>query len=66
MFPPNIWAEFFESFYAKLNGLFYTSHPNIYIFIDAFKEVQSSTYIQEIGRELVKKSKHNAEKENIL
>lgn len=43
--------------------------PRIQIFIFLLmhlKEVQSSTYIQEIGRELVKKSKHNAEKENIL
>jgi len=42
MFPPEIWAEFSsstlrtttnacESFHAKLNGMFYRSHPNIYI-----------------------------------
>uniref|UniRef100_A0A2S2NF94 MULE transposase domain-containing protein n=1 Tax=Schizaphis graminum TaxID=13262 RepID=A0A2S2NF94_SCHGA len=55
-FPPNLWAEFStisnrttnscESFHAKLNSLFYTLHPNIYIFIDALKEIQSNTYIQ--------------------
>ena len=75
-FPPNLWAEFStisnrttnscESFHAKLNSLFYTSHPNIYIFIDALKEIQSNTYIQIRSKELCKKSKHNIEKENIL
>jgi len=44
MFPPEIWTEFSsisrttngcESFHAKLNGMFYRSHPNIYQLIDA-------------------------------
>jgi hypothetical protein len=51
-FLPYVWAEFSttanrtinscESFHSKLNSLFYTAHPNIYIFIDALKEIQSN------------------------
>jgi len=54
MFPPEIWAEFSssisrttnacESFHAKLNGMFYRSHPNIYQLIEALNEVQTSSY----------------------
>ncbi|XP_016663060.1 uncharacterized protein LOC107884772 [Acyrthosiphon pisum] len=56
MFPPNIWAQFTascnrttnscESFHSKLNMSFYTSHPNIYNFVDVLLEVQSETYIK--------------------
>ena len=55
-FPPDIWAEFSastnrttngcESFHAKFNGYFYTSHPNVYNFIDMLKNIQSDTYIK--------------------
>jgi hypothetical protein len=75
-FPPYDRAEFSttsnctsnscESFHSKLNSLFYTAHPNIYIFIDALKEIQSNTYIQIRSKDMSKKSKHNIEKENIL
>jgi len=33
-----------ESFHAKLNGMFYRSHPNIYQLIEALNEVQTSSY----------------------
>ena len=55
-FPPELWAEFeatterttnsCESFHAKLNGLFYTAHPNIFQLIDILKRIQIDTYIQ--------------------
>ncbi|KAL4130748.1 hypothetical protein QTP88_008140 [Uroleucon formosanum] len=56
MFPPNIWAQFSascnrttngcESFHSHLNSSFYSSHPNIYNFIDVLVEIQSETYIK--------------------
>jgi hypothetical protein len=51
MFPPNIWAQFFascnrtnngcESFHSHLNSSFYSSHPNIFNFIEVLVEIQS-------------------------
>ena len=56
MFSPNIWAQFTascnrttnscESFHSKLNMSFYTSHPNIYNFVDVLLEVQSEKNIR--------------------
>lgn len=55
-FPPTVWAEFAattlrttngcESFHSKLNGLFYTAHPNIYHFIEILKGIQSETHLK--------------------
>jgi len=54
-FPPQICAEFIsstmratnncESFHKKLNCSFYSSHPNIFNFIEILKNMQCDTYI---------------------
>lgn len=53
-FPPKMWAEYdatltrttnaCESFNAKLNGMFYSAHPNIFKLLDALLEVQCEVY----------------------
>src|SRR5699024_3436996 len=55
-FPPEIWASASastqrttnccESFHAKWNQSFYSSHPNICQFIQILKEFQTHTYIK--------------------
>ena len=35
-----------ESFHSKLNSMFYHSHPNIIIFIDALNEIQTNGYLK--------------------
>ena len=32
--------------HSKLNGLFYTAHPNIYNFIEILKGIQSETHLK--------------------
>jgi len=54
-YPPSLWAECSssiirttnacESFHSKLNSMFYHSHPNIFIFIDALNEIQTNGYL---------------------
>ncbi|KAL4104928.1 hypothetical protein QTP88_020204 [Uroleucon formosanum] len=55
-FPPSMWAQFSttlnrttnscESYHPKLNGCFYSGHPNIFVFINELLEVQPETYIK--------------------
>lgn len=55
-FPPHIWAEHSsslerttnacESFHQKFNESFYSSHPNIFLFINELLNVQVDTYIK--------------------
>uniref|UniRef100_A0A8D8WJP9 MULE domain-containing protein n=2 Tax=Cacopsylla melanoneura TaxID=428564 RepID=A0A8D8WJP9_9HEMI len=55
-FPPTLWAEFSssicrttnacESYHSKLNSMFYHSHPNIYLFLEAVQEIQTGNYIK--------------------
>jgi hypothetical protein len=33
-----------ESFHSKLNAHFYDSHPNIFLFFDVIKKMQTTTY----------------------
>lgn len=52
-FPPEVWAEMSskptrttnacESFHSKFNSLFYSSHPNIFIFLENLKTCQTET-----------------------
>lgn len=56
LFPPCIWAEnssslsrttnACESFHAHFSKHFYTSHPNIFIFVSALKDFQKHVYIK--------------------
>jgi len=56
IFPPKVWAETSseltkstnacESFHAHFKSSFNHSHPNIIIFIDTLKNIQSKIYIQ--------------------
>lgn len=74
-FPPQIWAEFScsanrttnscESFHARLNRMFNSPHPNISIFIEVLKGIQSETYIH-LRSKSTKKSKTIIEKEIFL
>jgi len=53
-FPPQRWAEYdsnitrttnaCESFNAKLNGMLYTAHPNIFRLIESLLEIQCEAY----------------------
>lgn len=56
-YPPSLWVMYSgsiitrttnscEAFHSKLNGIFYSAHPNIYKFIDILKNVQKDTYIK--------------------
>jgi hypothetical protein len=54
-FPPNIWSECSsslqrttnacEAFHSKFNSSFYSSHPNIFQFIEVLKSFQINTYV---------------------
>jgi len=35
-----------EAFHSKFNALFYSAHPNIFIFINVLKNIQKDTYIK--------------------
>jgi len=55
LFPPLIWAEICSSvcrttnscefFHSKLNSQFYSTHPNIYKFMDVLYGIQADTKI---------------------
>ncbi|CAC5397740.1 unnamed protein product [Mytilus coruscus] len=56
-FPPQIWASppdseakrttnGPESFHSYFNSQFYTCHPSIFIFMDVFQKIQTTTYIK--------------------
>jgi hypothetical protein len=56
-FPPCIWASIPdqncsrtnngpERFHGHFNAQFYARHPNIFIFLDVLKQIQTSTYIK--------------------
>jgi hypothetical protein len=55
-FPPYIWAECSadisrttnccESFHSKFKNYCLAYHPNIYVFIEALKKIQTDTYIK--------------------
>ena len=55
-FPHSMWAAYSasrirttnacEGFHSKLNGMFYHSHPNIFILVDVLLEVQEFPYIE--------------------
>lgn len=54
-FHPSMWAQCSssvqrttnacEAFHSKFNSSFYSSHPNIYQFIDVLKSFQINTYV---------------------
>jgi len=55
-FPPSMWAQCSssvqrttnrkcEAFHSKFNSFFYSSHPNIYQFINVLKSFQINTYV---------------------
>lgn len=56
LFPPSVWAEqsasvtrttnACESFHAKFNSSFYSTHPSIYVFLEKLKECQIDTYVK--------------------
>lgn len=56
LFPPRLWAESSnsmlrttnscEAFHSKFNSMFYSSHPNIFQFIEVIKNVQCDVYIK--------------------
>lgn len=55
-FPPELWAECSdsierttnacESFHSRFNSNFYTTHPNIFAFVEALNHFQTDTYIK--------------------
>ena len=76
-YPPHIWAKYSadigrttnacESFNSKLNEMFYHSHPNIFLFIDALLEIhQKRSYTKMLSVATVKPRKKRIEKENYI
>ena len=55
-YPPEVWAQASaeptlttnacESFHSHFNSSFYTTHPNIFMFIEKLKEIQIEVYIK--------------------
>jgi hypothetical protein len=43
---------FCEAFHSKFNALFYSAHPNIFVFIDVLKNAQKDTNIKLRSRNL--------------
>jgi len=75
-YPPSLWAECSssitrttnacESFHSKLNSMFYHSHPNIFIFIDALNEIQTNGYLKMNCTKNSRVNKKSIEKEHFL
>jgi len=75
-YPPSLWAECSssitrttnacESFHSKLNSMFYHSHPNIFIFIDALNEIQTNGYLKMNCTKTSRVNKISIEKEHFL
>lgn len=71
-FQPSIWAEFSnslirttnacESFHSKLNGMFYSSYPNIFQFVEVLKNIQTDIYIKIRSSNLTNKRREDVEK----
>ena len=55
-FPPPVWSECTgsslrtintcESFYAHLSAIFYSVHPNIFVFVSALQQLPNESYIK--------------------
>lgn len=55
-FPPELWAECSdsierttnacESFHSRFNSNFYSTHPNIFAFVEVLKQFQTETYVK--------------------
>ena len=75
-FQPSIWAEFLnslmrttnacESFHSKLNGMFYSSYPNIFQFVEVLKNVQTDIYIKIRSSNLGNKRREDVEKKEFI
>lgn len=54
-FPPTLWASTdlsserttngCEAFHSTLGGMFCSTHPNVFVFINALKDVQTTSYV---------------------
>lgn len=75
-FPPFLWAEYSasttrttnscEAFHSKFNALFYSAHPNIFVFIDVLKNIQKDTYIKLRSTHLNTRRTNIIEKETFI
>lgn len=55
-----------ESFHSKLNGMFYSSYPNIFQFVEVLKNVQTDIYIKMRSSNLSDKRRKDVEKEEFI
>jgi hypothetical protein len=55
-----------EAFHSKFNALFYSAHPNIFVFIDILKNVQKDTYIKLRSTHLNTRRTNIIEKETFI
>jgi hypothetical protein len=72
-FPPKMWADYSnsitrttnscESFNAKLNGMFYAAHPNIFKLTAAQLEIQCDVYAKMFGVHRPTRRKDSLDKE---
>jgi hypothetical protein len=72
IFAPQLWAAVSnqsvrttnaaESFHSHLNAQFYTSRPNIYLFVDVLLRVQTGTYITINSCKTMRVNKRESEK----
>ena len=51
LFPPKLWSSndttnACEPFHSRFNSSFYHHHPNLHLFVNILKDVQTETYIK--------------------
>jgi hypothetical protein len=57
---------FCEAFHSKFNALFYSAHPNIFLFIDVLKNTQKDSNIKLKSRHLNTRRTNIIEKETFI
>jgi hypothetical protein len=57
---------FCKAFHLKFNTLFYSAHPNIFVFIDVLKNVQKDIYIKLRSTHLNTRRTNIIEKETFI
>lgn len=75
-FPPSMWAQYAanvhhttnacESMHSHLNGMFYHSHPHIFLLLDALMEIQEHSYSKMLSVNLTKELKRSRDRQTFI
>ena len=75
-YPPHVWAQYtsrvdrttnaYEAMHARLNGMLYNGHPNIFVLMDALLDIQERAYAKMLSTETTKQRKGSKEKEAFI